>query len=133
MDIESNVRAYTGPKLLPDQERLIRGTGIANLDEAVQRVYLNGGYHTLVGSIFGVSGLAKILTSDAEAFFRNRLARELIERTAPAHADKGAVVLLVDYFDRIADPSLSLDLSLGARHLALAYINSEAGACDLVE
>ncbi len=128
MPIERSETKYAGPKLFADSREVIYDTNIAKLTESVQKVYLSGGYHTLVGHFLKGFTLSEALTPEQEAFLRNRLARELIDCTVDAHIDKEAVNSLINYFDHIANVSLSLDLSLEARHLAETYVRGEVNA-----
>lgn len=133
MSAERSGSRYSGPKLFPDSREVIYDTHIAKLSDREQKVYLKGGYHSLVGRILNGSAFAKTLTPEQGAFLRNRLVRELIDCTALAHKDKGAADSLVEYFDEIANPYLSSQLSQGARYLAVTFIYGEARVPDLIE
>jgi hypothetical protein len=133
MSLENRANRYSGPKLFPDSEEVIYDTDLKSLPEGAQKVYLKGGYHTLVGYILKDQTFARTLTAEQEAFLRNRLARELIDCTASAHKDQYAVDFLIKHFDSKANPSLSLNLAQGARHLAVEYIRGEMNTCDLIE
>lgn len=133
MPIERSGTRYTGPKLFPDSKGVIYDTDIAKLPIEVKKVYLNGGYHSLVNRVFNGHDFEKLLSAEKQAYLRTRLIRELIDCTTDAHKDRAAVNSLINYFDRKAYVSLYLELSLEARRLAETYVCSNVDARDLRE
>jgi hypothetical protein len=125
MTRERNDGVYRGRKLFPDSREVIYDTGMANLPLEVQKVYLKGGYHSLVGSIIGGLTFVNNLSPEEQVFLRNRLARELVDRTADAYKDKAAVRSLLDYFDSRVDSEQYIKLSRTARRLAETYIDGK--------
>mgnify|MGYP001583357981 CR=1 FL=1 len=96
--MSKEVNRYSGPKLFPDSSEVIFDTSIAELDQGAQKVYLEGGYHSLVNQFMSVDGFVNELNAEEQVFLRNRLARELIYCTADAHKDGVAVISLIKYF-----------------------------------
>ncbi len=124
---------YSGPKLFPDSREVIYDTPIAELDQGAQKVYLEGGYHSLVNQFMSVDCFVSKLNAEEQVFLRNRLARELVDCTAGAHSDKEAVRVLLKYFDLRSDKNLFLHLAVRARSLAETYVHEEKNAINLVE
>lgn len=125
MTSERNEESYSGPKLRPDSRKVIYDSDIAKLPESVQQVYLNGGYHTLVSRVMRADKSTNRLSAEEQAFFRNRLARELVDCTFGAHFDKTPASRLIDYFDSKAEFDHNIGLSRLARILAVVYVQSK--------
>lgn len=122
MPLERNGNRYTGPRLCADRKEVISDTPIAGLSRQAQRIYLNGGYHTLVNWLAKHFRLPETTPFDQEAFLKNRIARELVALTAAAHKNSGALVELLSYFDKAAIPGSASHLTVSARRIAEYYV-----------
>ena len=122
MPLERSGNRYTGPKLRADQKEVIADTLIARLSKEAQKIYLCGGYHSIVIRLAVHFKLSQTNPFDQEAFLKKRIARELIALTADAHKNKPALEELLSYFDQAAIPDSAPHLTVSARRIAEYYI-----------
>lgn len=116
MDIERKKRLTNNRyHLHADSPKVIYDTRIRRLSPQAQRIYLRGGYHSLVQRI----AVGEVFQDcEQEAYFRGRIARELVFLTSDYHKDQSAVQEVVAHHDEIYPPGLNISISDKARSVA---------------